>query len=331
MRFGSALTALVTAAALTAATLTWTGAGGDGNINNPANWSPAQSPTLNDVLIFGGLSNLAPQLDTAASADSITFDNTAGTFTLGGSGTYTIRSGGITNNDNQVQRINNSITLGADQTWNAAAGALIFGGSIDTAGFRLAASGNFNMTINGAISGSGGLTKNGTGTLTMTGSGPNTYTGSTIVNQGTLILAKSGGSALNGPLVNGNGGGSAVVSLNGSNQLNGAALTINAGGQLNLGGYNDSASSLTLAGGTIAPFGQLTLGTGGLTSLGSSITGTINATLALSGATAFNIADGEALDERQHRGRDHRRLCGQQDGHWHARALWSEPSLQSHH
>ena len=111
-RAASARLALICACHAHAATLTWTGAGGDGNVNNPANWSPAQAPATGDVLIFGGAASLAPQMNTALTLNSITFDHTSGAFVLGGTGIYTLGGGGITNNDTQTDT--------DDQQWHRA-------------------------------------------------------------------------------------------------------------------------------------------------------------------------------------------------------------------
>jgi autotransporter-associated beta strand protein len=54
------------------------------------------------------------------------------------------------------------------------------------------------ITVNGAISGTGGssgiaITKDGAGTAIFTGGTSNTYTGNTVVNRGTLLLQKTAG------------------------------------------------------------------------------------------------------------------------------------------
>ena len=94
---------------LRAATITWTGAGGNGAISNPANWNPAQAPVNGDVLIFAGSGSLAPQLSSALTVGSITFNSTAGAFVLGGAGAYRINSG-VTNNSISLETIGNGIS-----------------------------------------------------------------------------------------------------------------------------------------------------------------------------------------------------------------------------
>ena len=191
---------------LEAGTLTWTGNAGDGNISTAGNWSPSQSPASGDLLIFGGTNSLLPQLSSGLTVGSLTFNNTAGAFVLGGAGTYTIGAGGIANSSTQLETINNFITLSAAQTWSANSGALAFGGNINNGGFLLSLGGAANTTISSVVSGAGGLTKNGAGTVTVSGTAANTYTGITTVNNGTLVLAKTAGlNAFGGPLVIGDG------------------------------------------------------------------------------------------------------------------------------
>lgn len=171
-----------------AATLTWTGSAGDNNIYNRLNWSPSQVPVTGDTLIYAGAAGLAPQLTTSMTVGAITFSSTAQAFTLGGAGTYTINSG-VSNSSTLTETINNAITLGANQSWDAASGALVFGGPVNLLTRTLSLTGAKATTISGSISGTGGLTLSGTGNVTL--SGNNTYSGITSLQKGTLTIGSN--------------------------------------------------------------------------------------------------------------------------------------------
>ena len=110
------------------------------------------------------------------------------------------------------------------------------------------------------------------------GSLPNTYTGTTTVNDGSLLLNKTGGGAMSGPLTIGDGvlsgnvqagglAGSDVVRELQANQLPDyqALVTVGSTGLLDLNGNNDTIgtadgqTALTVIGGAV------TTGTGTLT------------------------------------------------------------------
>lgn len=284
-----------------AATLTWTGAAGDGNINTAGNWSPAQAPAKDDVLIFAGSTSLAPQRASNLSLGAINFASGAAAFTIGGAGVYTLTTAtAVTNNSTSLQTINNSITVGVAQTWNAAAGALSFGGAINLASFNLTIDGSYNTTITGVISGAGGgLTKTGTGTLTISGTAKNTFTGATTVNAGTVVLAKTAGlDAIKGTTTIGDGVGTDIVRLGASNQFNTGSITINSSGLLDLNNFSDTIGALTFNGGSVTTgTGTLTLG-GDITSNVSSVSASISGLLDLGGSNrTFTIADGSAADD----------------------------------
>ena len=268
------IASLLTAASLHAQTWDGGGAAG-GNLDwiTGTNWAGDVAPVNNATanIIFAGAidNNPGPNLDQNWNVNSVSFNNTAGAFTLGSTGgfTLTIGVGGIVNNDTQTQTISHSVALGFAQTWNAANGTLSFSGAtVNNAGSLLTIAGGFGVTINSAIGGGGGLTKTSTSALTLGGTTANTYSGTTTVNAGTLFLAKTAGvSAITGPLLIGDGSGTDTVLLQASNQIANTTVTVNSSGVFDLGGFSEGFLSLIVNG------GSATIGTGVL-SLGTSLT-----------------------------------------------------------
>ena len=142
----------------------------------------------------------------------------------------------------------------------------------------------------GALAGAGGgFIKAGAGTLSETGAGANTYGGLTSVNDGIVVLAKTGGAlAVPGALVIGDNKpdsagvpvvpGSDVVQLGASNEIATAAtVAINGDGDLFLNGFNQTIGPLTLDGGETTGAGALTL------------TGDVNATAFVDPFNAGNV------------------------------------------
>ena len=266
-----ALVCLVFAATSTeAATLTWTGGAGNGLIATAGNWSPAQSPASGDLLIFSGTNSLLPQLSSGFTVGSLSFAGGAGAFILGGAGTYTINtSAGVTNNSTSTETINNAITLGIAQTWNASAGNLVFGGNINNGGFLLTMGGGFNTSSSGVISGTGGLMKSGTGTLTL--SGANTFSGGLTLNAGTVSISSDGNlGASSGSLTFGGG------TLAATNDVIGTRAIIMTGA----GVFSESFGNTLEESGAVSGNGNLSVaGNGTLILSGSGSNGTGTTTL----------------------------------------------------
>ena len=108
-----------------------------------------------------------------------------------------------------------------------------------------------SVTFNGAIGGTGGLTKSGLGSMTL--SATNSYTGATSLKQGSLLvasnasIASSSGTTVDGGILNVNGTAGGVTvntggSLGGSGTV--GALTLNSGSLLKPG---NSPGNLTAA------------------------------------------------------------------------------------
>ncbi|HZI30911.1 MAG TPA: autotransporter-associated beta strand repeat-containing protein, partial [Candidatus Binatia bacterium] len=144
----------------------WNGAGPDSNFSSNLNWTNQTAPGyVGDSLEFAGNTKLTPNMDNNYTATGLTFDNGAGSFTIGTANSSTLGlTGGLTNNSANTQTLNVPLSLSGSSIINAAAG---------------------NLAVGGAVSGSGGLTKLGNSTLTLSASG-NTMSGNMSVLGGTL-------------------------------------------------------------------------------------------------------------------------------------------------
>lgn len=237
--------------------ITWTGGGGVGNQqwDKKVNWDNVSAGLVSgDTIQFGPSGENGPNNNFAAdsmSINGIIFLTNATAKTV--SGARIILNSGVINNSTLLQTLNLPLLLGSAQTFNAASGAMAFGGAIDNGGNLLSLDGANGITISSIISGSGGLSHLNTRTGTTVLSGANTYTGATTVSAGVLNIQ-------NNSALGTTAGGVTVAS--------GAALELQAG--LTIG-----AEALTLSGDGIS-------GGGGLRSLGG--TTTWGGTITFSGA-----------------------------------------------
>ncbi|HLM58455.1 MAG TPA: Ig-like domain-containing protein [Pyrinomonadaceae bacterium] len=152
--------------------------------------------------------------DSTVTAGSATIVVDGGALYMGGGGIVKKGAGGLVTNINLT-----SGTLGAAEDWSTALPmTLTSGGNIQ---LKAADASNLpqNITLSGALTGTGGFTKTGTGTLVL--SGPNTYTGATTVNAGTLRI---NGQVAAGGAFNVNSG----ATLSGSGTVN-RAVTLGSG------------------------------------------------------------------------------------------------------
>ena len=257
-------------------------------------WSTNFSPALYQGAanwVFDGASGGAATNDIASatvnSLGTLTFSNTAGSYTLSaasGSAGYDAASalaitGNIVNNSSNAQTINLALGFSNAATIDAAAGHMTFGGAISN-GTSLTFTGASNNTVSGAISGAGYLVKDGAGTLTL--SGNNTYTGGTLVSTGTLQVGAGGtsGSLSTSALTN-----NATLIYNRSDNVTASydisgtgALIKDGAGTLTLSGNNSYGGTTTISNGAISI--SILANAGSNSGIGT------NATVTLAGSTA---------------------------------------------
>jgi autotransporter-associated beta strand protein len=216
-------------------TLNWLG---DGVVNGLPNSVP-NSP--------GAVANFF-RTNTSARTITLDGDKTIGTLTFNSPNSYTISPG-----SGGSILLNNS---------GSAAIVTVSQGSHSIA-VPVQLQNNVNMTagnvsvvlsISGAISGVGAITKAGSGTLVL--SGANSYLGGTTINAGTLLVNNATGSGTgSGPVTVNNGG-----TLGGTGAISGA-VTINGGGHIAPGASIESldVGSLLLGAGSILDFELATI------------------------------------------------------------------------
>jgi len=207
-------------------TLTWDGDGGDDNWATVANWGPDAIVLSGDDLTFAGTTGLTPNNDLAANTDiaGITFDNTAGAFTIGGN--VIDLTGNIVNNDTDLQ------TLGLDMRL--------------TGGHRQVNTASGDITITGDISQDASnrqLQKTGSGTLTLTGA--NSHSGGTTLSSGTLVLGAAAAA------------GTGTITLSGGTLDTVATTYINNISATGSAAINNSAGTVTFNTGTVTGAGTL--------------------------------------------------------------------------
>ena len=309
---------------------TWNSAGTAtywGGTGSGANWTGANTPPISgDSLIFD-VDNSAGSAASDVLIDNLTLSGTnSWTFTsitfTANAPAYTLAAGTVNGQGPGAGFTLGTATAGTVISQNSGSTEIIKDTiALAAANQTIALNAGGNLSLNGLVSGAGGITLSGSGTLILTNGGTTAvaaegYTGATIVNGGTLEIfgpnAATGGIYKSSSLTINNGG-TAIAGLDNALAGSGGTLgalpvTINAGGTLTSSSIADSGAGtsthirglLTLNGGTLATGGtgvQLAFGSwdlddgvavGAATAATSTITA-INVVPDQSGGTVFNV------------------------------------------
>ena len=197
---------------LAASASTWTGAGTNQNVSNPANWGGvAPVSDLNSgFLVFPNSPVIYPFFDTVGFATSaVSFSGGAPSYILSVNA-LTIGSGGIANLGLNIQTFNNNIILGTSTTtFLAQNGPLAFAATVFLGTRALSVAGNSNTSFRD-FAGTGSVTKTDSGIMTW--APPVTTSADIVVNGGTVNTVADGSTDVLD--------GTASIAVNGTSTLN---------------------------------------------------------------------------------------------------------------
>lgn len=276
---------------------TWNSASGalviNGNVDNNAKLltvSGSAGTTITGIISgTGGLTDTSGLVTlTGANTYSGATTISGGTVVVGNNtafGTSIVTMSGGTIGSYGAHTLSNALTLSNTVTF-AGPDLLTFTGSVaDSTGVTLNVPGQ--VEFDGAFTSGQTVTKAGVGTLTLGGATSNP--GYLAINDGTVVMAKTGGALAAGGTASALGyvtvgdatgaTGSAVLQVNGTSQMSGyTSLTVNSDGVFNLNNNSQTISQLIMNGGTLQGGGTLTLTSNGLASSSFALRGDVTST-----------------------------------------------------
>lgn len=253
----------------------WDGGGANGTWSTNLNWGasagvPSTTAGSTQTLDFGGTVQLASTMGTNYSASSLTFDSTAGAFTIA-LGTKTLTLDGATPTIAQQSS--------ALETISAGTVAFSSAGIIDLSGG--------DLTITSKLTGSSLVTQQGSGTLTLSGNNSG-LTGGFEVNSGGTVSVSTSNNVLGTGTATIDSGATLLVT-DGRNLA--GALNLTGTGVGGVGAVEKTGANTTTLSGAITLGGDTTfdVGTGGTLKLSGGVTGSGD-NLTFTGAGAVTLA-----------------------------------------
>ena len=244
---------------IVAATGTWTGAGGDNFWSTAANWGGTVPVAGYDLVFPNGAARLTNTNDLSAgtSFNSVSFTGPVGGYTISGNGIALVA--GLAADNAASNTFSVPITLTASQTFTVLGDRLNLG-PIDLGSNTLTLAGATGVvSLNGAISGTGGLSSS---VFVVFVSANASYTGPTTITGGNFSINSASLDPLSVVTVSGgilqysNGGSTGPVTVNSP-----AELGCFGGGGSQIGNLTDltmkSGSNLTMAMYSLSNYGQL--------------------------------------------------------------------------
>ena len=223
------------------------------------------------VNLSGGIINVSGSASNILGTGAVSVSGTGNLEMQGGAtlaNAMTLNSNGTGANDGAIQNVagNNTlsgaVTLAGNSRVQSDAGLLTFSNTVALGANTLNVGGIGNTTLAGAVSGTGGLTKDGSGTLTL--SGANTFAGNITVSAGTLQLGAS------------------------NTVPNTASVSVATGSTLDLNGNTDTFAGFSGSGTLLMNGGNLTLTGSNIFNGGISGAGTLSVTNSLSLGAVLN-------------------------------------------
>ncbi len=286
------------------ATITWTGAAGDGNYDNPANWSPHQVPGAGDSAVISTQSPSTVTISQNDAVQALTLNknvtlavSTGDSLTVGNAGTAntTLSNAGTLSLNSTYY--DSDLIIGSAKVTLSGSGTLLLGNGDDSNRIVAGTAGNQLINVNNTIVGAGQIGAGGNLAFTNQASGVVDANASNqlILNTGTLVASNAGlfeatanGGGLVLQTVVNDGSAGRIAANGGEVLLNGA--TIEGGTLSSTAGFSVEVVSTSTVDGTantVTNAGSLVVSTGESLSL----LGTLNNTGVLSLQSTYYDSD----------------------------------------